>query len=176
MTPAALAPPRVRSPRVPLFQYPTTDHTLEKWKSGIAVDSYAATSSTTDMARSLLDSLSHPSRNYPQEEFPNPSQATTTSILGMASDIHDIHAEAMATAITMFIGQLLPQQGTPFPATCGPNRSSTISPTVGAGRKPFAISSGLRTYLRKIHKGSNPPRILRYPFEVMSLRRYLCAR
>ena len=68
LTAAAIASPLAKPPRESMFQYPISEHVLEKWKHVVAVASYISPSLAKDMARPLLVSLSHPARAHLLEE------------------------------------------------------------------------------------------------------------
>ena len=51
LTEEAKARPTDMTPRVPAFRYPIPDHTMEKWRLRVTVDSSAAISLSTAMAR-----------------------------------------------------------------------------------------------------------------------------
>ena len=84
-----------------MFQYPIIEHTLEEWKSKVAVDTYTATILARATTLSLKDSI----------EFPTgaiSSQNTTSHILELANTLQDILGEAMDLTTTMFPHKVAP--------------------------------------------------------------------
>ena len=53
----AIVLPLSKLPRVPILRYPIPEHTLEEWKTKVAVDSYIPTLLAKAMALSLLARL-----------------------------------------------------------------------------------------------------------------------
>jgi hypothetical protein len=105
------SPSRSATPRVPMFQYPIPEHTLEEWKSRVMVDSYTALMLARATALSLKDSLEFPSGAISLEGNRETSQDTKAHILELASTLQDILGGAMDTASAMF-----PHKAAPPPA------------------------------------------------------------
>ncbi len=110
LTPHAIASPLAKRRRVPTSQYLIPEHTLEKWKSKGAVDSYTSTSPTTAWARSFFDSSFHPTRDHLSVGNGEPTQNALSSVVGIANDLQTILGEAMETVTVMF-----PHKPTPTP-------------------------------------------------------------
>jgi hypothetical protein len=87
LTAAAIAPPNPQPPRVPMFQYPIPEHTIEEWKSKVTVDSYIAIMLARATALSLKDSLEFPTRAISPEGNRETSQDTKTHILELANTL-----------------------------------------------------------------------------------------
>ena len=80
-----LPPPSPRPPRVPTFRYPIPEHTLDGWKSKIAVDSHGAIALATVMGHSLL--ASSPPTMGPPTDPGSYSQIPRLDIISLANDI-----------------------------------------------------------------------------------------
>ncbi len=75
------SPPDPQPPRVPMFQYPIPDHTLETWKSKVMTDSYTAIMLAKATALSLRESLEFPIKN-------NISGRRSGSLIGHQNPYH----------------------------------------------------------------------------------------
>jgi hypothetical protein len=91
-----------------MFKYPIPEHTLEEWKSKVAVDSHTATMLARATALSLMDSIEFPTGLISPEGNRETSQDTKTHILELANTLQDILGEAMATTTTMFPHKVAP--------------------------------------------------------------------
>jgi len=103
-----IAPPDTQLPRVPMFQYPIPEHTLEEWKAQVAVDSHSSTTLAKAMTLSLLDSLDSSPVEISPQGHKEMSQITTAHILDLANHLQSIPWEAMDTATSMFPHRIAP--------------------------------------------------------------------
>jgi hypothetical protein len=101
MTTEELPPPPARPHRVPLFQYPIPQPSLQGWKAKVTVDSYVATSLAEAMGHSFLASLSHGPGNILASDSID-YQCVASTIVGLANDIQAILGDALTTATTTF--------------------------------------------------------------------------
>jgi hypothetical protein len=108
LTSAAIAPPNPQPPRVPMFQYPVPEHTLDAWKSKVAVDSYTPTMLARATTLSLMDSIEFPTGHISPKDSRETSQDTKIHILELANTLQNILGEAMATATTVFLHKVAP--------------------------------------------------------------------
>ena len=91
-----------------MFQYPIQEHTLDEWKSKVAVDSHTATTLAKATALSLMTLIEFPTGPISPEGTRETSQDTKTHILELANTLQDILGEAMDTATTMFPYKVAP--------------------------------------------------------------------
>ena len=96
-----LPPPIARPPRVPIFRYPIPEHTLDGWRSKIAVDSHGAIALAQAMGQSLLASLPQHSRG-PPTYLGSDSHLVGPNILGLANAIQTFLGDALSEATKMF--------------------------------------------------------------------------
>ncbi len=91
-----------------MFHYPVPEHTLDEWKSKIAVDSYTPTMLARATALSLMNSLEFPTGHISPKGNRETSHDTKIHILELAYTLQDILVEAMATATNMFPHKVAP--------------------------------------------------------------------
>jgi len=93
--------PNTRPPRVPTFRYPIPEHTLEGWKSEIAVDYHGAIAMAQTLGHSMLASLPQHARGPPTYHGSD-SHMVGSDIIGLANDIQSILGDALSEATKMF--------------------------------------------------------------------------
>jgi hypothetical protein len=109
LTTAAIDPPRAKPPRFHMFQYSILYHTLEEWKSKVAVVSYTSISLARAMVRSLFDSLPHSDREHHPGGSQEPIHDATIFILYFVEGLQTILGETMDTVTAMCPPQTYPR-------------------------------------------------------------------
>jgi hypothetical protein len=96
-----LPSPDARPRRVPTFRFLIPVHTLDGWKSKVAVDSHGDITLAQAMGHSLLASLPQHPGGRPTDYSPD-FHLVEPDILGLADDIQAILGEALTEATNMF--------------------------------------------------------------------------
>ena len=96
-----LPPPIARPPRVPTFRYPIPEHSLDAWKSKIAIDSHGAIALAVATGHALLASLP-PHTSGSQSDPRLDTQIPGLDILDLANDIQTILGDALTEATKIF--------------------------------------------------------------------------
>jgi hypothetical protein len=94
-------PPSPRPPRVPTFRYPIPEHSLDAWKSKVAIDSHGAIALAVATGHALLASLP-PHTSGSQSDPRSDTQIPGLDILGLANDIQTILGDALTEATKIF--------------------------------------------------------------------------
>jgi hypothetical protein len=89
------------TPRVPMFQYPIPEHTLEEGKSKVAVKLYTSTSLATAMVRSLPGSLPHEQGHLTPGDSHKTIHNTMSSVLDLTGNLQAVLGDAMDMATAM---------------------------------------------------------------------------
>ena len=160
LTTAAIAPSNPQPPRIPMFQYPIPEHTLEEWKSRVTVDSYAAITLARATALSLNDSLEFPTGAISPKGTREISQDTTTHLFDLANTLQVIIGETMDTATAMFPHKSAPPPSRDtFPRHLSPIQCDTISLKYVVERRPSANLFALPPRRIRPHRTNRPIRI-----------------
>ena len=94
-------PPSPRPPRVPTFRYPIPEHSLDAWKSKVAIDSHGAIALAVATGHALLASLP-PHTSGSQSDPRSDTQIPGLDILDLANDIQTILGDALTEATKIF--------------------------------------------------------------------------